>query len=258
MPYADTSRGTLFYTVSQGKGPKEPPPLVLIHGAGGTRLQWPAELRLLPQATVYTLDRPGHGRSSGPSSDNIGDYAEAVIGFLGSADIEQAVIAGHSMGGAIALKLALDHATLVAGLVLLATGARLRVAPAILDGIRHGFEESVALLTRWAWSPGASHTLTRAGRQLLLDTDPEVILDDFTACDRFDVMGRVGEITGPTLVVVGTADQLTPAHYSHFLTETIPAAQCVVIEGAGHMVMLERPAATARAVQTFLEGFQVS
>ena len=258
MPYADTSSGRLFYAVSRGQGLTGRPALVLIHGAGGTRLQWPAELRRLPGTTVYTLDLPGHGRSTGASFDNIEDYAEAAVGLLDWIAVERAVFAGHSMGGAIALELALDHAARVAGLVLVATRARLRVAPAILDGIPGDFEEAVALITRWAWSPGASHTLTEAGRQVLLDTKPGVVLNDFTACDRFDVMEQVGEIRTPTLVVAGTADQLTPFHYSRFLADRIAGAQCVVIEGAGHMVMLEQPIATARAVQTFLEGLDIS
>jgi len=250
MPYAETARGDLFYTLS--RGPADGPTLVLVHGAGGTRLHWPAELRRLPRATVYTIDLPSHGRSGGQGCDTIEGYAEAVTAFLHAVGIEQAVIVGHSMGSAIAQTLGLDFASRVAGLVLVAAGARLRVAPAILEGIRSDFGRSVELITRFAWSSEIPPALTELGRQALLETGPDVLLGDFTACNRFDVMKRLEEIKASTLVIAGSADQLTPVKYARFLAEHISGARCVIIEGAGHMVMLERPAKTAKAMQEFL------
>ncbi|MCX7791288.1 MAG: alpha/beta hydrolase, partial [Chloroflexaceae bacterium] len=226
-------------------------PLVLVHGAGGSRLHWPGSLRRLPGATVYTLDLPGHGRSAGAGCDTIEGYATAVADFLRAVGVERAVIAGHSMGGAIAMCLALDFAGLVSGLVLVATGARLRVAPAILEGIRDDFAQSVALITRYAWSAQAPARLVARGRKGLLETDPAVLLSDFTACDRFDVMDRLGEIRVPTLVVVGTEDQLTPPRYALFLAGHIPGALLAVIEGAGHMVMLEQPDEVEKAAVSY-------
>ena len=256
MPYVETTGESLFYTVSQGVAGS--PALVLVHGAGGTRLHWPAELRRLSGATVYTLDLPGHGRSGGRGCDTIEGYAEAVASFLHAVGIEQAVVTGHSMGSAIAITLALDFADCVAGLALVAAGARLRVAPAILEGIRNNFEGSVELITRFAWAPEASPALTELGRHALLETGPDVLLGDFTACDHFDVMGRLGEIGVPTLVVAGSADQLTPIKYARFLVEHISGARLVIIESAGHMVMLEQPAEAAKAVREFLDQIDAS
>jgi pimeloyl-ACP methyl ester carboxylesterase len=250
MPYAKTATGDLFYTVN--RGPAGNPALVLVHGAGGTRLHWPAALRRLPGATVYTLDLPGHGRSAGPGRDTIGAYARAVAAFLDTVRVERAVVVGHSMGGAIAMTLALDFAARVAGLVLVATGARLRVAPAILEGIRSDFEGTAGLITRFAWAAEAPPRLTSLGRQALLEAGPDVLLGDFTACDRFDVMEHLGGIAAPTLVIAGSADQLTTLKYARFLAENIAGAHLTIIEGAGHMVMLERPAEVAGAVQDWL------
>jgi len=250
MPYAKTATGDLFYTVS--RGPAAGPALVLVHGAGGTRLHWPAALRRLPGATVYTLDLPGHGRSARPGRDTVEAYADAVVAFLDTAGIERAVVVGHSMGGAVAMTLALDFADRMDGLILVATGARLRVAPAILDGIHSDFVGTAELITRFAWATGTPRRLTNLGQQALLETSPDVLLGDFTACDRFDVMERLGEITAPTLVIEGSADQLTTVKYARFLAEHISSAHLAVIDGAGHMVMLEQPAEVARAVQDFL------
>jgi pimeloyl-ACP methyl ester carboxylesterase len=206
----------------------------------------------LPGATVYTLDLPGHGRSARPGCDTVAGYAQATAAFLDAVEVQRATLVGHSMGGAVAMQLALDFAGRVTGLVLVATGARLRVAPAILEGIRTNFARSVDLITRFAWSAETSPRLARLGQQALQEAGAEVLLGDFSACDRFDVMGRLDEIRVPTLVVTGSADQMTPAKYAHFLVEHMAGARLVVIAGAGHMVMLERPGEVAQAVQDFL------
>jgi len=251
MPYAKLDTGKLFYAQSRGRGPGAPT-LVLIHGAGGSHLHWPAELRRLPGATVSALDLPGHGRSDGPGCDSVAAYVAVLIGFLDATGTERAVLVGHSMGGAISQMTALTHPGRVAGLVLVGTGARLRVAPAILDGILDDFDAAIDLVTRFAWAKDAPQELTRRGRQMMAQTPPEVIHGDFTACDAFDVLQRLGEIDAPTLVVTGTADLLTPHKYGAFLAEHIPNARLVTVEAGGHMMALEQPVPVARAVAEFI------
>jgi pimeloyl-ACP methyl ester carboxylesterase len=257
MPYVETSSGTIFYTVN-GE-PSAGPALVLLHGAGGSRLNWTSDLRRLSGATVYTLDLPGHGRSGGGGRDAIEGYAADVAAFFGAVGIERAVLVGHSMGGAIALTMALDSPERVPGLVLVATGARLRVAPSILERISIDFEAAVDIITRYAWSQEAPPELVDLGRERFREAGPDVLLGDLTACDRFDVMERLGEIDVPALVVAGSADRLVPAKYAHYLAEHILGARLAIVEGAGHMVMLERPVEVARAVQHFLTaGFKIA
>jgi pimeloyl-ACP methyl ester carboxylesterase len=252
MPYA----GNTFYVVSRRareQGGKGSFPLVLVHGAGGSRLNWPPELRRLFGATIYTLDLPGHGRSSGDGWDAIEGYAADAVAFLDGVGIERAIVVGHSMGGAIALTMALDSTERVAGLVLVATGARLRVAPSILERISTDFETALDIITRYAWSPEALSNLVDLGRERLREAGPDVLLGDLIACDRFDVMGRLEEVDVPTLVVAGSADRLAPAKYAHYLAEHIPGARLVIVEGAGHMVMLERSLEVVAAVCAFLQ-----
>jgi pimeloyl-ACP methyl ester carboxylesterase len=250
MPHVETEQGNLFYTLnSAAPGCLA---LVLIHGAGGTHLHWPVELRRLAGASVYTLDLPGHGRSAGDGCDTIGGYARAVAAFLRAVDTGPVIVVGHSMGGAIAMTLALDFDGVI-GAVLVGTGARLRVTPAILEGIHSDFERSVEIITRFAWSQGALPGLLELGKQALLDTGPDVLQGDFSACDRFDVMERLEKMQVPTLVISSSADQLTPVKYGQFLAEHIPNARLVVIENAGHMMMLERPNEVAEAMRKYLE-----
>ena len=236
------------------------PALVCVHGAGGSHLSWPAEIRHLPgpasssgeTAAVYALDLPGHGRSPGSGYRTIGEYVTVLVAFLDALDLVKAVIVGHSMGGAVALEMALSHPDRVQGLVLIGTGARLRVAPAILQVIGSDFEGAVRLLGDFAYGPDAPEALKRLGQQLMADNSPEVLVGDFLACDAFNIMSRLGEIAVPTLVVVGTADRLTPVKYAGFLAQNIPDAQLVQIENAGHMVMLERPQEVGEAVAGFV------
>ncbi|MGD9091656.1 MAG: alpha/beta fold hydrolase, partial [Anaerolineales bacterium] len=109
------------------------PPVVLIHGAGGNHLYWPSEIRRLAGFHVYALDLPAHGKSGGLAQQSIEAYAGAVIAWLDSIGLHRAIFIGHSMGGAIIQVLALDHPEHVLGLGLIASGAKLRVAPQLLD-----------------------------------------------------------------------------------------------------------------------------
>jgi len=241
---------TLSYAVVRRAGP----PVVLIHGAGGNRLVWPAALRRLPGATVYALDLPGHGRSGGAGRERIGDYAADLVGFLDGVGEERAVLIGHSMGGAIAQTVALTAPERVSGLVLLSTGARLKVSPSILEGLQRDFRAVVRLTAEWAWGPGADPALVAEGQRAMEETGPQVLLGDFLACDRFDVRERVGEIRAPTLVATGSEDRMTPPRFGRWLADNIPGARFLLVEGAGHFLMLERPREVAAAVEAFLRG----
>ncbi len=248
MPFAQIGEQALFYTVNGRGGPA----LILIHGAGGNHLHWPAALRRLPGATVYAVDLPGHGRSAGAGRERIEDYAADIVRFMDAVGVPRGVLVGHSMGGAIAQMTALVAPERVAGLVLVGTGARLRVAPVILEGILQDALGTVALITDWAWGPEADPAMVARGRQMMARVDPQVVWGDFAACDRFDIRERVGEITAPTLVITGAEDRMTPPKFGQWLAERIPGARFVLVEGAGHMVMLEKPDQVANAVQEFV------
>jgi len=251
MPYITVAGERTFYALYQGdvRGKRN---LVLVHGAGGSHLDWPAPLRRLGGANVYALDLPGHGRSEGAGRSSIAAYRDFLLAFLDALSLERAIVVGHSMGGAIALDFALRYPDRLAGLILVGTGARLRVLPAILSGLLTDFEATVDLVLDYAFGPGASEQLKRLGRQRLLRTPPQVLHGDYAACDAFDVMERLGEIRCPTLVIGGTADRLTPPKYSVYLRDHIPGAELVLVDRAGHMVMLEKPEVVSRAVSEFI------
>jgi pimeloyl-ACP methyl ester carboxylesterase len=252
-PLIDTHAGTLWYARNR-RPPAGDLPLLLVHGAGGSHLHWPAELRRLPGHTVIVPDLPGHGRSPGPGCDTIDGYAAAVVDLLDRLAIRRLVVGGHSMGGAVALSLALAHPRRVAGLVLIGTGARLRVAPALLDLVRVDPPAAIAIIVDWSFGPDAPDAIRLLGRQALAGVDPAVLHADLLACDRFDVRHRLSEIDAPALVIGAGEDRLTPPRFAEYLAANLPQALLHLLRAAGHMIALERPPEVAGAVQAFLAG----
>ncbi len=246
---------TNIFCFSHGVENVSRPPIVFIHGAGGTHLHWPPQARRIPGQRIYALDLPGHGKSGGIGYQSVGDYARAVLEFLDASRLNAAVFVGHSMGSATALTLALDFPKRVLGLGLVGSGARLRVAPQILDSTASEatFPATVKLINDWAFGPSSDPRLKELAEQRMAETRPAVLHGDFLACDEFDVMARLGEISVPVLVVCGADDKLTPVKYSEYLRNHIAGARLATVPAAGHMVMLERPEAFTNALAEFVE-----
>jgi pimeloyl-ACP methyl ester carboxylesterase len=161
------------------------------------------------------------------------------------------------MGGAIAQQLALTQPDRTTALVLVATGAKLRVAPQLLELVQNNFPAAVDLIGQWDWGPTASAEIKELGKLQLLASSPAVTLRDYRACDAFDVREQLKSITAPTLIVAGDADQMTPLKHAVFMAERIPRACLCVVPEAGHMVMLEAAGAVTQAVAEFLRENKV-
>jgi len=246
--------GNLYYSRHCEKG-TENPPLVLIHGAGGTHLYWPPEIRRLAGYCVYAIDLPGHGKSAiCDGQQSIGEYARHLVQWLESIQLRRAVVVGHSMGSAIALALAIHHPEYVVGLGLISAGARLRVHPDLLNYVadQTTFEKAVDLLVSYSFGSSAAPRLVELASKRVIETRQSVLYGDLQACNRFDVMDRLGAVHQPTLVVCGADDQMTPLRYAQFLSSAIPNAQLSVIPNTGHMVMLEQPRLVADCLLAFL------
>lgn len=249
VPYLKIQDHVIFYT-RQGRGVN--PALFLIHGAGGNHLTWPEEIRRLPNTVVYSLDLPGHGRSPGEPKYRISDYAEVVIQALSELDLDKVVLAGYSMGGAIALEIGLRKLPIVTGLVLLSTGARLRVAEHFLKLLATDFQEASRQLANQYWSPGIPLYKLEGSKRMLLETGPEATLADFTACNNFDRLNDCADLKTPTLIVSGGLDQLTPPKYSRFLSTQLKNSILVEVPGTAHLAFLEKPLLVSEAISSFL------
>lgn len=223
--------------------------LLMVHGSGQNELTYHYQTARFANADAVNL--PGH--PDGDPCDSIGGYADWLREYARAKGCPPFVLFGHSMGGAIALDYALRYPGDLAGLVLIGTGARLRVHPDYLNRCldeRQWRSEAPAYYE--AINPQLAPRLTARA----LQSGPMVEHNDLSACDQFDVMARVREIALPALVIVGADDIMTPVRYAEYLGRELPDAEVVVIPNSGHFVTLEQPEAVNAAVARFLQRLE--
>jgi pimeloyl-ACP methyl ester carboxylesterase len=229
--------------------------LVFIHGSGGSRLIWDAQVEgLKDRADTLAIDLPGHGKTGGSGRNRVSEYAEAVMGFINALPVPHPIPCGLSLGGAIAQQLLLDFPGRFRAGILVGTGARLKVLPAILESIQKDFPAFVASIDQFGFSAKTPAGLKKAFLEDARKCNPASAYGDFSACDSFDVMARLAAIQVPVLVVSAADDRLTPSKYADFLQKGIPNAQRAHIADAGHLAPLEKPAEFNRAVGGFLDA----
>lgn len=243
--------GGIYYTFHNGGPPA--PPLVLIHGAGCNLLSWGVEIRRLEGRQVLALDLPGHGRSAGVGLQSIAAYAARVIRFLDALGIYRVVLAGHGMGGAIALELALSHPERLAGAGLVASGASLNVEPLLLENLCHPatLPEALHFLQERLLS-AARPEVAAAVMHQLRSARPGVLYNDWLACQSFDRRAEVKRVRVPLRAWVGSQDRMGMLPCAHYLAASLPRLRLRVIPGAGHMLPLERPQTLRQELQAFL------
>ena len=255
MPHIQAGRSRIHFVELGLAFEERLSPVVFIHGAGGSHQIWFHQLRVLGgRRKVIALDLPGHGDSNGSGADRIEGYRDLVKEFLAKRGLHRTVLVGHSMGGAITQSFALAYPDQLAAIVLVGTGARLRVHPKIFAALRDDPAGAVGTIARSARAPDASPEEIEQDAEAMLRTPVEVIERDLRACDAFDLMEQVSAIATPTLVICGTADLMTPPKYAEYLHQQIKGSDLSLIPGAGHMVMLEKPEEVTRAIEAFLNG----
>jgi len=231
-----------------------PRDIIFVHGAGGNSLLWRRTMEGLSGASrAYAVDLPGHP-SGEITCKSIAEYSVALHGFIRERRLDRPAVCGHSMGGGIVLTLALKHPEDVGALVLVSTGAKLGVAPEILEGLRGQPLRAIEdVITPWSFN-SIDLGLGREARAALSVSNLPVFLNDYLACQGFDVRPDIPNIASKTLVVCGDKDRMTPPKWSHFLKANIPEAELVFIKDSGHMLPLEKPEPLSRLIQSFLSG----
>ncbi len=261
MPFADRGTHRISY---ETLGREDAPALLLVMGMSFSSRAWgPLPASLARAFRVVTFDNRGAGGSTAPLRPfGMGDLADDAAAVLDAAGVAAAGVFGISMGGMVALELALRHPGRVRALALGATFAGWRASrkaslPVTGDLLAGGALSRMGahgLIARALVSPGmAGHDLARfaawvenAGR-----VGPRVLAQQLAAVIRWDASSRLGEIRVPTLVLTGDADRLVPPENSRRLAEAIPGARLSSLPGAGHCFPLERFEETERALTGF-------
>ena len=237
MPKCTTQGVELNYLDSPGEAGTGPT-MIFIHGAGGNGRRWLKQLNALTGCRGLALDLPGHGLSEGRPCDQVFLYREWVKEFMDAMEIEKALIAGHSMGGAVAMDLCAAHPSRVQGLLLVATGPYFKVHPSRLEAMSRG--EYHPQWVRDGFSASAPEELIQAFATERAGDKPDAIYADFLACSRFQARGLEG-IRVPTRILCGTQDINTPPKLSEKLAAQIPGARLLLAEEAAHQILFERP-----------------
>lgn len=228
-------------------------PVIFVHGAGGSSNAWYFQKEYLKRfMEVILVDLPGHGAALGIPPQTIEEKRDIIRQAIEELKINQCCLVGHSMGGAIAMSFALKYPDLLKGLVLVATGARLRVHPEILDTIMKDKAKAARQIMELAFWERTAPAMVQAAIDEIMKVEAQAIYNDFISCERFDLMGALGGISNRTLIIGGMEDRLAPVHYSEYLNREIRGSKLVLIPNAGHMVPLEKPAEVNQAIKEFV------
>ena len=225
------------------------PTMVMIHGSGSGRESWHYQLEAFSGS--HAINLPGH--PEGEFLETREACAAWVHAYIAEEKVEDVVLAGHSLGGGVALQYALDYPGQVKGLVLVGSGARLRVHPKALSDLEAQVASGASFDPMQGFdliAPEVAEVLARRR----VENGLAARLNDLKACDAFDVIARLDEITVPVIAICGTEDVMTPPKYSEFLEARLPNASSVVLTGGTHQVHLEQPEPVNEAIGAFLAG----
>lgn len=228
--------------------------LVAIHGAGhsadafATLFDEPA----LARFERIAIDLPGRFGSTGPACASTEAAAIAVGRVLSALALPRPIrLVGHSFGGAVAIEVALRGVASIDALVLLSTGARLRVLPANLERFAKVAAGEATRMRGLGFSEGFDAAAIERFESRVDAVPPTSALADWQAADRFDRMADVGRIRVRTLVVGGDADPFTPHKYAAFMAERMADAELVTVSGGSHLAIVERAREVAEAIAAF-------
>ncbi|MGH2510774.1 MAG: alpha/beta fold hydrolase, partial [Ktedonobacteraceae bacterium] len=167
---------------------------------------------------------------------------------------ERPIIVGHSLGGLIALEMGLNYGPELGGLVLIGTGARMRVHPTLLEAARTAPEQALQSLKNLPLTDNSNPERPTQLMHEQAQPQTSILYRDLLACNTFDVMGRLQEIHDlPTLIICGADERNAPVKYSQYLHTHIVGSTLHIIPAAGHYVQREQAAAVNRAMGEWLE-----
>jgi len=267
MPETTNGDVTIFYQ-DEGSGT----PVLLIHGHTSDRRTWDPVVPALLNADLRILrpDLRGHGRSARPDFGyHVSHHAADMAAVLDSAGIDSTMVVGHSIGGAVALEMALTMTDRVEGLVLISPVMPDRpFEPAFMENLREvarvtrteGIE--AAMVGPWASSPIYDHSFSKPGvRDAVMAIVREFPGAEYLATERdrverdWTVPERLSEVALPTVVFAGDCETPGFRAYAEEAAAGIPGARLEVVENCGHLLPLEEP---DRVVKSIVETVRLS
>ncbi|MFG3154909.1 4-carboxymuconolactone decarboxylase [Streptomyces sp. NPDC048219] len=261
---SETPPNTLQYRFD---GPEDAPVLILGPSLGTTWHMWDRQVpELAQQWRVFRFDLPGHGGAPAHAAGSVADLAARLLATLDGLGVQRFGYAGCALGGAVGIELALRHPERLASLALIAASPRFGTADEFRQRgviVRTNGLDPIARSAPERWFTGgfaaAQPAITEWAVQMVRTTDPGCYISACEALAAFDVRGELGHVGVPTLVLVGSDDQVTGPAEARTLVAGIPDARLAVVPGASHLVPVEQPAAvTDLLVRHFNTAWQIA
>jgi pimeloyl-ACP methyl ester carboxylesterase len=237
------------------------PLVVFLHGAGLDHSVFALQSRWFAHhgSSVLAPDLPGHGRSAGAPLGSIAAMADWTVELIEAAGASKARLIGHSMGALVALETAARHPGRVTGLGLLGAAAAMPVSADLLSSAKANEHAAIDMVAIWGLGlrasiggskvPGLS--MLGGAERLLERARPGVLFGDLSACNDYrDGLASAAKVSVPATLILGERDLMTPLKAGRALAAALPNARLVVIAGAGHMLMSERPDEVLDALQS--------
>ncbi|MEU9787816.1 4-carboxymuconolactone decarboxylase [Streptomyces phaeochromogenes] len=246
-------------------GPEDAPVLILGPSLGTTWHMWDRQVpELAKQWRVFRFDLPGHGGAPAYPAGSVTELAERLLATLDGLGVQRFGYAGCALGGAIGAELALRHPERLASLTLIAASPRFGTADEFRQRgviVRTNGLDPIARTSPERWFTqgfaAAQPAITEWAVQMVRTTDPGCYIAACEALASFDIHAELGRIGVPTLVLVGSDDQVTGPAEARTLVAGIPDARLAVVPGASHLVPVEQPAAvTDLLVRHFSSAWQ--
>lgn len=246
-----TIKNTEMFYRTQGSGP----PMVFVHGNTGSSI-WFSRVMDISGYTTYAPDLPNFGNSGHIDTADIDLYADYLKGWMDALGLENPVVLGHSLGGAVVISLAIRCPESVKKLIL--------VDSAPLAGLKTPEEHYPIIeqyktnrdLMKQALGSIAPTLEDAAFLDRLADSamkmNPIAYTGNARALERFDYRGKGDEYPGPVLVLVGEKDILITEESGKKTAAAFPQGEFRLIEGVGHSVMVEAPETFKKIVEEFL------
>jgi pimeloyl-ACP methyl ester carboxylesterase len=226
--------------------------VIFVHGSGAYGDIWRYQTAYFPNSHAVNLPGHPHGRLL----NSVGECAEWLRKYIQGMGYKDVVLAGHSLGGAITLMYALRYPQELRGIIVISSGARLRVHPTVLaaceEAIKGNPQEWYQLIEEIYRLTPEDYKREVVEKQKAIG--PAVMLNDFLCCDKFDIMDRVHEIKLPALIICGELDVMAPVKYANYLGAKIANSRVVIIPQASHLVLAEKPQAVNKAIEILLNG----
>lgn len=235
--------------------------LLFIHGSGSNLRMWEPQVEYFKKTNrVIALSLPGHAESDQMNVPiTIDNYVEFVANFIERiCEDKKPIIIGHSMGSAIAQMIALTESEYVKAIILIGSGAKLKVMQMIFDFLSSNYESFIKMGTSLAFSKkNKDNALIEKYQEIAKLTPAFIARADFQACNDFDVMKMVKNIKQPTLIITGSDDKLTPVKYANYLAQKIKNSEMHIVDEAGHVVNFEKGEEVNEIIEKFLKSLEL-